>query len=40
MKYRKRPVVIEAIQLKVTNVLEVESFIEGKEIKNRRVYRR
>ena len=33
MKYRKRPVVIEAIQLKVTNVLEVESFIEGKEIK-------
>ena len=32
-KYRKKPVVIEAIQLKEGNILEIESFIEGKEIK-------
>lgn len=32
MKYRKKPIVIEAVQLKVTNVLEVESFIEDKKI--------
>ncbi len=32
-KYRKKPVVVEAIQLSVDNVLEVERFIEQKEIR-------
>ena len=31
MKYRKKPVVVEAIQLSVDNILEVERFIEQKE---------
>lgn len=33
MKYRKKPVVIEAVQLSADNILEVERFIEQKEIK-------
>ena len=32
-KYRKKPVVIEAVQLSADNILEVERFIEQKEIK-------
>ncbi len=31
-KYRKKPVVIEAIQLRKDNILQIESFIEGKLI--------
>lgn len=31
-KYRKKPVEIEAVQLKENNILEVVRFIEGKDI--------
>jgi len=32
-KYRKKPVVVEAVQLSADNILEVERFIGQKEIK-------
>ena len=32
MKYKKKPIVIEAVQLQLNNILEVERFIENKEI--------
>jgi hypothetical protein len=33
MKYRKKPVVIEAVQFKKDNILEIISFIEQEDIK-------
>ena len=33
MKYRKKPIIIEAIELRENNILQVEEFIEQKEIK-------
>ncbi|MDY0104278.1 MAG: hypothetical protein RBS07_15190 [Lentimicrobium sp.] len=33
MKYRKKPVVIEAVELRKDNIKEVEEFIEGHKIK-------
>ena len=33
MKYRKKPLIIEAIELRDNNILQVEEFIEQKEIK-------
>lgn len=32
-KYKKKPIVIEAVQLKEDNIREIESFIKGKDIK-------